>query len=138
MLIALISCVKSKRPVRSHAIDLYTSSLFKKSVAFARQRAVDRIYILSAKHGLLSSEDEVDPYEQTLKGAAVAVRRTWAKQVVADLEKVANLKDDRFLILAGESYCQFIRPSIQHCEEPLRGLKQGFRLQKLNQMLEVR
>jgi hypothetical protein len=45
--IALISCVKQKLPYKARAEDLYTSDLFRKHLAYAKQLAPDAIYILS-------------------------------------------------------------------------------------------
>ncbi len=50
--VALVSCVKSKRAVASPARELYVSPLFKGMRAYAETRA-DAWYILSAEHGVL-------------------------------------------------------------------------------------
>ncbi len=59
MRIALISCVKTKRNAASKAKDLYISSLFKMNYTYA-QRTCDKIFILSAKHGLLDENQIID------------------------------------------------------------------------------
>lgn len=50
--IGLISCVSKKLNCKTKAKDLYTSPLFKYSLAYARKLNPDKIYILSAKYGL--------------------------------------------------------------------------------------
>lgn len=72
--VVCISCVKSKRSHRSRVEDLYTSPLFRKLLAYAKSLDPDRILVLSAKHGVLELDDEVNPYEMTLN--RMGVRRT--------------------------------------------------------------
>ena len=64
--IVLISCVSQKLSHRAKAKDLYVSTLFRLNLKYAKILNPDAIYILSAKHGLLSLEQEIEPYEQTL------------------------------------------------------------------------
>ena len=52
MRVALVSCVKSRRPEPAPARDLYTSPLFRAMRRYAESHA-DAWYILSAKHGLV-------------------------------------------------------------------------------------
>lgn len=63
MKIALISCVSKKQELadgeKVKAIDLYISPLFKMAYNYAQKLNVDKIFILSAKHGLLSPEKEI-------------------------------------------------------------------------------
>ena len=52
MRVALVSCVKSRRPEPAPARDLHTSPLFRAMRRYAESHA-DAWYILSAKHGLV-------------------------------------------------------------------------------------
>ncbi len=63
--IVLVSCVKTKQDRRCRAGDMYTSALFQKMMAYAQSLKPKRIFILSAKYGLLSPDDMIEPYEQT-------------------------------------------------------------------------
>jgi hypothetical protein len=65
--IVLVACSARKRGTPCPAKDLYTSTLFRYSRRYAEQFG-DRWYILSARHGLLSPEARISPYEQTLPG----------------------------------------------------------------------
>ncbi len=47
--VTLISCVSKKRDFKTKAQDLYQSSLFKKSLAYAKQINSDEIYIFICK-----------------------------------------------------------------------------------------
>jgi hypothetical protein len=66
MEIILISCVKKKLPHRAKAQDLYISTLFRLNLDYARSLKPDAIYILSAKYGLVSLDQAIDPYDITL------------------------------------------------------------------------
>ena len=57
-MIALIGCVKSKNKGIHKACELYNSPLFKYQLEYAK-RKTDKIYILSAKHGVLKLDDEI-------------------------------------------------------------------------------
>lgn len=76
-MIAFISCVKTKQ---NKAQDMYISDLFKKSLKYAKQHA-DKIYILSAKYGLLKLDEIIYPYEKTLNGLSEYEKKEWAYKV---------------------------------------------------------
>jgi hypothetical protein len=60
----IIPCGAAKADRRSKAKDLYTSSNFALTLAAAKASDDDvTVLILSAKHGLLALDDEVDPYD---------------------------------------------------------------------------
>lgn len=64
--IALISCVSQKLSQHAKPKELYVSTLFKLNLKYAEKLEPDEIFILSAKHGLLSLDQQIEPYEQTL------------------------------------------------------------------------
>ena len=126
--VVLLSCVKSKRSSRSKAGDLYTSALFRKSLAYAKALKPDRIFILSAKHGLLKLDQQVDPYELTLNRMGVAERRAWAKEVLGQLREHTDLQRDRFVFLAGQRYREGLTPHMRHVSVPMEGMAFGEQL----------
>lgn len=130
--IVLISCVSQKQLYRSKAKDLYISALFKKNLAYARRLNPDAIYILSAKYGLLDLETEIDPYNQTLNTMSAAENRSWAEKVLQQLGRVADLKQDHFIFLAGERYRKNLLPHLTSYEIPMEGLTIGRQLQALS------
>jgi len=130
--IVLISCVSQKQLYRSKAKDLYISALFKKNLAYARRLNPDAIYILSAKYGLLDLETEIDPYNQTLNTMSAAENRSWAEKVLQQLGRVADLKQDHFIFLAGEKYRKNLLPHLFSYEIPMEGLTIGRQLQALS------
>ena len=63
--IVLISCSSKKLPHGAAAKDLYISSLFRLSQRYAQTLGAEKIFILSAKHGLLGLNDVIEPYDLT-------------------------------------------------------------------------
>ena len=135
-LIICISCVKSKRPRKSRAEDLYTSPLFRMSLQYAKSMNPDHILVLSAKHGVLALSDEVEPYEQTLKRMRKPERLAWADKVLAQLRRYADLDNDKLVFLAGVRYREHLIPHIRHSLVPMAGLAFGEQLQWLKQQLQ--
>ncbi len=134
--IVLIACVKIKLPHRAPASELYTSTLFRLSLAYARSLHPDAIYVLSAQYGLLELEQEIEPYEQTLSGAGESEKRAWAARVLRYLAQKTNLNDDCFVYLAGTNYRKYITPHTRHFVVPLEGKAFGEQLQALKRWLE--
>lgn len=129
--IVLISCVSKKRTNKSPAKDLYISSLFEKNLEFARKQNPDTIFILSAKYGLLTLDEEIEPYEQTLNKMPINEIKFWANAVVKQLSARADLKQDQFIFLAGEKYRKYLIPHLQYYQIPMAGLPIGKQLQYL-------
>ena len=128
MKVVLISCVKGKLSHSAVAAELYTSTLFTGSLKYARRLNADRIYILSAKYGLLELDQVVEPYEETLKGKPVSVVRSWAYRVITELGRRTDLQSDRFVLLAGENYRKHLLKYIHSFEIPLQGKNFGQQL----------
>ena len=132
-LIVLISCVKQKLPYRAPAAELYVSSLFRGSLCYARSLRPDAIYVFSALYGLVGLNDDIEPYDLTLKKTPAAERKAWAKKVLAQLREVSDLQEDQFVILAGRAYWQDLVPHINHYELPMDDWTIGERLHFLKE-----
>lgn len=134
--IVLLSCGKKKRNRRAKASDMYISPLFTKSLNYAKQKLrPDKVFILSAKHGLLGLGDEIEPYEKPLNNMRKRERRQWASKVLKQLQSCANLDSDHFTFLAGNKYREFLIPHIKHYSVPMEGLRIGKQLAWLNGQL---
>lgn len=132
--IVLISCVSQKLPHRAKAKDLYVSALFRLNLRYANSLSPDEIYVLSAKHGLLELEHELEPYEQTLNKMQTAQIKEWANNVLQQLKLTASLEKTEFIFLAGEKYRKYLLPHIKYAIVPLEGLRIGEQLQRLNKL----
>ncbi|MBT3727094.1 hypothetical protein HOG21_05450 [bacterium] len=98
--IILISCVSKKLNLKSKAKDIYVSSLFKKSLEYAELQNPDKIFILSAKYGLLKLNKKIEPYNQTLNLMTNYEKKSWSELVLKQLKKETNIKKDKFIFLA--------------------------------------
>lgn len=126
--IVLISCVKKKLPYKTKAKDLYVSSLFKKNLAFARSLQPNKIFILSAKYGLVNLEEELEPYEFTLNTMSAPEIKNWAERVKGQMKEKINFENDMIVFLAGEKYRRYLVPFFRKTDIPLKGLSIGKQL----------
>lgn len=117
--IVLISCVSKKLDHKAKAQDLYISPLFKKEFEYSRLLNPDKIFILSAKYGLLELDEEIEPYDETLKDMPPNEIKEWANSVLNQLKKVSDLDNDKFIFLAGNNYRKFLVPNIKQKYIPM-------------------
>jgi hypothetical protein len=135
--VVLISCVKSKLSVPAKAKDLYTSDLFRSALQYAYYLKADKIFILSAKYGLLELDQVIAPYEMTLNKMGEPQKKAWALAVINALRQKTDLKSDLFIILAGENYRKHLIPALKHYEIPLEGLAFGQQLHELKRRVSA-
>ncbi len=121
--IILIACVSQKGDKKAKAKDLYISQLFKSSLKYANKQNPDKIFILSALHHFLDINKEIKPYNVTLSNVpkdkrkpglkilTSAEKKMWGKKVIEQLSKQTDLKNDEFIVLAGQAYIKPIRNS---------------------------
>lgn len=129
--IILISCVSKKSKNREKARNLYTSSLFKLNLKYAQSLNPDKIFVLSAKYGLLNLDEEIEPYNRTLNQMKDEQIKKWADNILNQLSKIADLENDEFIFLAGEKYRKHLIPEIKNYKVPLKGLGIGKQLKFL-------
>lgn len=133
--VALVACSKTKANDARPAAALYTSPLFRKSLLLGLSGA-EKVYILSAKHGLVDLSAPLSPYDQTLKKISRADRETWGKLVGSQLCNKLQ-PGDVVQLLCGEEYATPVRPILKsmYCsvEYPLIGLSLGARLKQLRE-----
>lgn len=161
MRITILGCGKSKvggdEPVAVR--DLYTSSLFTKSLTLAEATS-DVVYVASAQHGLVTLDEKYRPYDQTLKGWGLKEHMAWGARVASTLlqrHKLYAIPDGkpgpvmslhRITILAGQEYSWPIEADLKRSQRassalslqldvktPMAGLMVGERLAWLNLQL---
>ena len=136
MRIALISCSKEKKGYSCPARELYSASnLFSLSCQYAKKVA-DKIFILSAKYGLVAEDQIIPPYNQTLKEMNRQQQLNWASGVLDALERECNLSSDHFILLAGNTYCRDLIQCLPNHSLPLDGLRMGERMSCLKKLLD--
>lgn len=114
--------------------DLYISTLFKLNLKYAEKLRPDKIYVLSAKHGLLSLNDEISPYNKTLNEMTVLEVKAWASAVLCQLRRVSKIKNTKYIFLAGDRYRKYLLPALKDYTIPLQGLRIGEQLSKLKEL----
>ena len=129
--IVLISCASKKLSHKTRAESLYTSPLFRLNLKFARHLNPDKIFILSAKYGLIDLNKEIEPYNKTLNNMKSSEIKQWADNVIGQLKESADLKNDDFIFLAGNNYRKYLIPYIKNYKVPMAGLGIGKQLQYL-------
>lgn len=133
MNVVLISCVGEKKSHRSKAKDLYHSTWFRYAWCYAQSLNPEKVFILSAKYGLVDPETEIDPYEETLNTKSDSDIQTWAVKVVEALGEKADVANGVFTILAGEKYRRHLVSHLTRHNVPMSGLKIGQQLSWLKQ-----
>jgi hypothetical protein len=134
--IVLISCVSRKLPEKSRARDLYISPLFRYNLKYASSLNPEKIFILSAKYGLLKLDDEIEPYEKTLNKMPSYEIKKWASSVIERLGRLSDLEKDDFIFLAGDRYRKYLIPYIKNYEIPMKGLGIGRQLRYLKERVK--
>ena len=133
MNVVLISCVGEKKPRKCKAKDLYDSTWFCYAWRYAQSLNPDKVFILSAKYGLVDPDAEIEPYEETLNTKPDNDIRTWAKAVVNTLRGKVDLANDIFIILAGERYRRHLTGNLTKYKVPMDGLRIGQQLKWLKE-----
>ena len=135
----LVSCVKQKRSGPVAAKDLYQSAWFIKSRSYV-EASGHPWFILSAKYGLVAPNTLIDYYEKTLNMMNAVERRQWAALVAKQL-RVKVGQTDRFVVLAGARYRQFLMPVLRSMattvEIPMEGLRFGEQLRWLRRNVKA-
>jgi len=136
--VVLVSCSAGKASEAAPAEELYNSDLFKKQLAYAKKLTNSNdIYIISAKYHLIPLRSKIEPYNMTLKDMSADERQNWSDTVLGQLkEKGYNLDKDKFVILAGNSYRQYLEPHMKNVEVPFNGLRIGQQKKALLQKLK--
>jgi hypothetical protein len=136
--VVLVSCSSGKESQAAPAEELYNSDLFKKQLEYAKKlTSPSDIYIISAKYHLVPLRTEIEPYNKTLKEMPAPEREKWAEVVLKQLQqKGYNLDKDKFVILAGNAYRQYLEPHMKNVEVPFSGLRIGQQKKALLQKLK--
>ena len=134
--IILISCVSKKLNKKARAKELYISPLFKYNLKYAKSLNPDKIFILSAKYGLIDLNDKIEPYDKTLNKMSKKEKQEWAKNVINKLKNIIDLEEDKIIFLAGKNYREYLVPLLKNYEIPMRGLSIGKQLKYLKEHIE--
>lgn len=144
---AILACSASKLDVRAPARDLYTGQLFRLSLQYA-ELVAEQVLILSAKHGVVAADAELEPYDEKLPvekhrklswgaGVASSLAKIIAPGVgISDIE-ASERRHQAVLCLAPQSYVSAIgfMYGPRKWTRPLKGLGIGQQKRKLAELL---
>jgi hypothetical protein len=129
--VVLVGCSKKKRAGRHPARALYQGALFKAALAHAGRIVGAETFVVSALHGLVPLDRELDAYDHKLRPNE---RERWAYGVSVALRQHMKGRAYAVTILAGETYAEPLRtyiaaldPTVEVCT-PLAGLSIGAQL----------
>lgn len=127
--LGLISCTKKKQNYGCKASEMYSASdLFNKAYDYCTKK-YDAVAILSAKYGLLLPNDEIEPYDLSLKYMSSEEREAWAERVFKQMKSRLNLEVGKVYFHAGENYREHLILKLEEirisCEAPLKNLVFG-------------
>lgn len=122
----LIQCTATKRDHEAPARMLYDeSAYFRKMKAWAESRP-GQWYILSAKHGLVSPEEPLAPYDER------GLSAEQAEQIATELDERAI---SRVYVCAGRDYLDELTPALESVYidvvDPFAGMRIGERMNEL-------
>ncbi|CAG7652922.1 hypothetical protein PAESOLCIP111_06672 [Paenibacillus solanacearum] len=127
--VAFVACSKKKKAYSCEAESLYGDSQLFKFASFYCKTHYDAWFILSAKHGLVTPSDIIEPYDQTLKSASAAVKKQWTKEVFRQIQDLFGPQKPVIYLHAGKDYVEYLIPLLENagfqCERPLKGLGVG-------------
>lgn len=129
--VAIIPCGKAKRRGTHQAADLYTGPYFRMNLAWARSVfADDRIFILSAKHGLLRLSDRIASYNLKMgeRGSVAAER-------VASQARTLDIAGAHVCAIGGVKYLSLIKAVFPTVTCPVEGLALGHSLSALSRAI---
>ena len=144
--IFLISCTARKQEYRCKVEEMYQqSTLFKASFQYALSRVEDKesqIFILSAKHGLISLSKVINPYDMTIKKFNKKERVEWGEKVFEQMGKLFDIQNTHIIFLAGSSYMEPLKLHLDryNCEYsnpiPVENRALGKRIKWLRENVE--
>jgi hypothetical protein len=138
--IVLLSCTKSKLDKPSPAKDMYSPSpMFQKTKRYGETLKPDKMFILSAKYGLLPMDKQIEPYDLTLKNMKKDEKDKWGGLVKQQMGKMGvNPQSDKFTFLTGAEYMKPLESFIpsENIEKPMEGKRMGERLSWLNSQVQ--
>jgi len=127
MRVTLIQCTNSKRSEKAPAKNLYDESQYFRAMRGYAEAKNNEWYILSAKHGLVHPDTELEPYNE------FGLSEAQATQIA---ERLSKFGVDTVEIVAGKKYVEPLRPVLEaesiEVRDEFTGLKIGERMAKLN------
>lgn len=132
-MIIFLSCTSKKKNYKCPAKELYSASQwFKKGYKYAKSLNPRKIYILSAKYGLLDEDEIIEPYEKSLIKEKDAEIRRWSIMVIKQIKSRGINKDEEVIFLCGKNYRKYLSRYFRNSSAPLSHMGIGKQLAFFN------
>jgi hypothetical protein len=135
--IGILSCGKKKRLTGLHkAKDLYISPYFKLSYQYLKYIIkVDKVYIISAKYGIIDENHIINHYEASFKNKTNIINFDDINKQLNNIR--SNYNNYKIFYLAGVDYLKYI--SFNEFDNILmHKLSIGYRMQKMKNELDAK
>jgi hypothetical protein len=107
--VGLLSCTRRKKAHMCEAGELYSESdNFRWYHDYAR-RNYDLYFIISARHGLVTADQILNPYDRNLADFTDEEKRAWARFIAANLRLEGVSTEDQIMLHADPLYTEYIR-----------------------------
>ena len=127
-MVVFIGCVKLKQNKPCAAENMYISTLFKYGLAYAKKLKPRKIFILSAKYGVLELTDVISPYNETLNTKTKKENQLWAYKCYNQLKEKQIDFNEPVVWLCGENYRKYLMQKFANNNVPIKGLGLGNQL----------
>lgn len=129
-MIVIIPCGARKQTHLCMAKDMYIGSYHKTCLRYARSIVPEgRIYILSAKYGLLTLDKIITPYNIKMGDVGCVTIEIVKKQA----KELGLINDEDIIALGGKLYRDICRGVWPECKIPIIAGGMGYQMQKLKQ-----
>ncbi|MEO1417590.1 MAG: DUF6884 domain-containing protein [Bacteroidota bacterium] len=119
----LLCSANRKAPHPLPALELYRSEFFRLGRSHAQSFEPEKIYILSAEHGLVLGDQVLEPYTMTMSALAQEGDvQAWAQLVVDQLKVQVDLTKYEVIVLGLRKFAQPIADRLPHAQAPLVGM----------------
>jgi len=125
--VVLVTCTKSKHKGRHKAGYIYTKSAnYRKYFSRAQKlTTTENIFVISALHGLLPLDKEIDCYDYTLMHKSKTIKNAWGEKVANQIKELFNIDNTNFIVIAGADYFVPLRPHLPNMLTPLKNVGRG-------------
>ncbi|TDB90897.1 hypothetical protein E1264_03460 [Actinomadura sp. KC216] len=118
-LVVVVGCSRAKRDRPADAGELYTGSFHKLCMETARSLRPDRLFVLSARYGLVGPGHPMRPYDTRI-GDPDQVKPA---RLVRQAKMMGCWQSDLTIVLAGREYVELARKVWPDAVAPLEGAR---------------
>lgn len=104
---------------------MYKGFLFEQILKFAKSMNPRKIFILSAKYGVLELDDWISPYNITLNKKNEKEKKEWAYNCYKQLKEKNINFEEKAIFLCGENYRKYLIKCFKNSASPTHRMRIG-------------